>query len=239
MPSSSSSSAASSVIEPPSLIKFEPSVLLLSHLEGEYLEKVARTIFFADPTVLTQFNEWTSQAESYLDNKDPTDKSYKSVETLGDELIKLFNSGKFGTMTECEDHDGLGAMMDILEFPKIFHAYVKGDTVHNGYHGGRGQVLKAAEEYLNSIDQEAKKQYDDGPWLDDIDEKRLAQAVATATDFPQLDMKPYRDLIRRIHVWQQKQPKVEEGQGAKRRRDEDGSGDEIRSIKKVFKFRPR
>lgn len=239
MPSSSSSSAASSVIEPPSLIKFEPSVLLLSHFEDEYLEKVARTIFFEDPTVLTQFNEWTRQAESYLDLADPTDESYKSVETLGDELIKLFNSGKFGTMTQCEDHDGLGAMMDVLEFPKIFHAYVKGDTVYNSYHGGRGQFLKAAEEYLESIDQEAKKKYDDGPWLDDIEKKRLAQAMATVTDVPYLEVEPYKDLIRRIHAWHQKQPKVDEGGEVKRKRDEDGSGDETQSNKKVFKFRPR
>jgi hypothetical protein len=225
-------------MEPPSLIRFESSALL-SHLKDGYLGEIARTIFLEDPTVLTQFNEWTGHAESYLDLEDPTDESYKSVETLGDELIKLLESGKFGTMTECEDHDGLGAMMDVLEFPKIFHAYVKGDTVCNGYHGGRGQVLKAAEEYLEPMDREAKKQYDHGPWLDDIDKKRLAQAMATATDFPELDMKPYSDLIRRIYTWQQKQPKVDEGDGDKRKRNEDGSGDEIRSNKKVFKFRPR
>ena len=117
----------------------------MSHLDVGYLEEIAETIFLEDPTVLTQFNDWTSQAESYLDLEDPTDESYNPVETLGNELTKLFHSGKFGTMTDCEDHDGLGAMMDVLEFPKIFHAYVKGDTVHNGYHGGRGQVLKAAE----------------------------------------------------------------------------------------------
>jgi hypothetical protein len=238
MPSSSSSSAASSVIEPPSLITFEPSALL-SHLENGYLREIARTIFSEDPTVLTQFNEWTGHAESYLDLEDPTDESYKSVETLGDDLTKLFNSGKFGTMTDCEDHDGLGAMMDVLEFPKIFHAYVKGDTVHNGYHGGRGQVLKAAEEYLESIDQEAKKQYDHGPWLDDIDKKRLAQAMATVTDLPYLEVEPHKDLIRRIHVWQQKRLKIDKGDEVKRKRDDDGSGDEVPPKEKKFAFRSR
>lgn len=211
----------------------------MSHLEDGYLGEIARTIFFADPTVLTQFNDWTSQAESYLDLEDPTDESYKSIETLGDELTKLFNSGKFGTMTQCEDHNGLGAIMDVLEFPKIFHAYVKGDTVHNGYHGGRGQVLKAAEEHLESMDREAKKKYDDGPWLIDIDKKRSAEAMATATDFPELDMKPYRDLIRRIYVWQQKQPKAEKGEGFMRKRVEDGTGDAARCEEEKFAFRQR
>jgi hypothetical protein len=127
-------------MEPPSLIRFESSALL-SHLKDGYLGEIARTIFLEDPTVLTQFNEWTGHAESYLDLEDPTDESYNPVETLGNELTKLFHSGKFGKMEQCEDHDGLGAMMD-----------VKGDTVHNGYHGGRGQVLKDAEEYLESIE---------------------------------------------------------------------------------------
>jgi hypothetical protein len=65
----------------------------------------------------------------------------------------------------------------------------------------------------------ARREYDDGPWLEQIDSQRLANAMAIAVVDHFLDLGPHRDLIRRIYAWQQKQPKVEEGQGAKRKRD--------------------
>jgi hypothetical protein len=83
----------------------------------------------------------------------------------------------------------------------------------------------------------ARKQYDDGPWLEQIDGQRLANAMAIAEVDHFLDLGPHRDLIRRIYAWQQKQPKVEKGEGVKRKSNE--TGDEVQPKETKYAFRQR
>lgn len=240
MPSSSLSSAAFSVIEPVSLIEHS---VFFDRLDRSYLEIVGGNISLHDSEALSKLNEWTGLAESYL--RDPTDKTYLPVESLGEELDRLFRDEQSKNVYFPEDDgsEGVEDILEALEFPKIFRAYVKGLVVHNGYHGGRGQVLKSAEEHLKSMwsmERDEKRNHKEGPWLSDIDEKRLVHALAmSGVGSVQMEFEAHKNLVGWIHAWQQKELKVDEGDEVKRKRDEDGSGDEIRSNKKVFKFRPR
>ncbi|KAG7561913.1 hypothetical protein FFLO_02642 [Filobasidium floriforme] len=240
MPSPPPSSAVFSVTEPVSLID---ASVLFNHLDRSYLEIVGGNISLHDPEALSKLNEWTGLAESYL--RDPTEETYLPVESLGEELDRLFRDKKSKNVYFPEDDisEGLEDILEALEFPKIFHAYVEGLVVENGYHGGRGQLLQSAEEHLKSMgsmERDEKKNHKEGPWLSDIDEERLANALAmSGVGSVQLEFEAHRNLVAWIYAWHQEHPKVDEGEKVKRKRDENGLGDEVPPKEKKFVFRQR
>jgi hypothetical protein len=250
MPSPPLSSTVSSVTVPKSLI--EPSVLF-SHLGDDYLTQVGGMISSRDPKTLSDLNNWTELAGIYLGSLD--ERTYQPVETLGDKLFERLreiesddennNEEKETTRvdetenrTDSEDDNdeevnrGVGEIRDALEFPKIIQAYIRDPKPH----GAKEWTAKRANEYLESMEGVARKNYDDGAWLEQIDSQRLANAMAIAGVDHFLDLGPHRDLIRRIYVWQQKQLKIHKGDEVKRKRDDDGSGDEVPPKEKKLAF---
>lgn len=169
-----------------------------------------------DPKTLSDLNKWAELAGIYLGSRD--EEMYQPVETLGDKLFERLreiesndcdeNKEKENTGVDEnesrtdnddndeEEHPGVGEIRDALESPKIIQAYIRDPKPH----GAKEWTAKRANEYLKIMEGVARREYDDGPWLEQIDSQRLANAMAIAGVDHFLDLEPHRDLIRRIYA---------------------------------------